>query len=79
MWAAVAVAARTPIDLVIGGALRALLLVDQSLPVGNRDLIVVRVDFTEREEAVTIAAVIDESGLQRRLNARHFRQIDIAS
>ena len=70
---------RTPIDLVIGGALRALFLVDQGLPVGDGDLIVVRVDFTKREETVTIAAVIDEGGLQRRLNARHFRQINIAS
>ncbi len=70
---------RTPIDLVIGGALRPLFLGNQGFPVGDRDLIVVGMDFAERQEAVTVAAVIDESGLQRRLNARHFRQIDIAT
>ncbi len=70
---------RAPVDLVIGGALRALFLVDQRLPVGDRDLIIVRMDFAEGEEAVAVAAVIDEGGLQRRLDARHLRQIDIAS
>ena len=70
---------RAPIDLVVGGALRAFFLFDQGLPIGDRDLIVIRVNFAEGEEAVAIAAVIDESGLQRRLDARHFRQIDIAS
>ena len=75
----VAMPARPPIDLVIGGALCALFLVDQGLPVGDRNLIVVGVDFAKRQEAVAIAAVVDESGLQRRLDARHLRQIDIAS
>ena len=79
MAAAVAMSPRTPIDLVVGGALRALFLVDQGLPVGDRDLVIVGMDFAEREETVTIAAVIDEGGLQRRLDARHLRQIDIAS
>src|SRR5271155_2431293 len=73
------VAARTAVDLVVGGARGAFFLVDQGLPVGDRDLIIVRMDFAECEEAVAIAAVVDKGGLQRRLNARHFRQIDIAS
>ena len=70
---------RTPIGFVVGVALRALFFVDQGLPVGNRDLVIVGMDFAERKEAVTVAAVIDESGLQRRLDARHLRQIDVAS
>ena len=76
-----AMPARTPIPIVLifGGALGAALFVDQGLPVGDRDLIVVRMNFAERQEAVAVAAVIDKGGLQRRLNARHFRQIDIAS
>jgi hypothetical protein len=53
--------------------------VDQRLPIGDRDLVVIRMNFAESEEAVAVAAVIDERGLQRRLNARHFRQINIAS
>ena len=67
------------VGFVVGGALRALLFVDQRLPVGDRDLIVVGMDFAEGQEAVAIAAVIDEGGLQRRLDARHLRQIDVAA
>ena len=72
-------AAGAAVGLGVGGALRALLLGDQRLPVGDRDLIVVGMDFAEGEEAVAIAAVVDEGGLQRRLDARHLGQIDIAA
>ena len=54
----------------VGGALRALFFLDQRLPVGDRDLVVVRMDFAEGEEAVAVAAVVDEGGLQRRFDAR---------
>ena len=43
--------------------------VEQRLPVGDRDLVVVRMDFREREEAVAVAAVLDEGRLKRRLDA----------
>jgi hypothetical protein len=49
------------------------------LPIGYRDLIVVGMDFTEGQEAVAIAAVVDEGGLQRRLDARDLCQIDVAA
>ena len=55
---------RTPVGLVFRGALRAALFVDERLPVGDRDLIVVGMDFAEGEEAVTVAAVIDKGRLQ---------------
>ena len=45
------------------------LLGDQRLPVGDRDLVIVGMDFAEGEEAVAIAAVVDERRLQRRLYA----------
>ena len=51
----------------------ALLLLDQRLPVGDRDLVVVRMDFREGEEAVAVAAVVDERRLERRLDAGDFR------
>ena len=35
-------------------------------------------NFVEGEEAVPVAAVVYEGRLQRRLNARHLRKIDIA-
>ena len=46
----------------------ALLGLDQRLPVGDRDLVVVGMDFREGEEAVAVAAVVDEGRLQRRLD-----------
>ena len=67
------------VGLGLGGALGALVLVDQRLPVGDRDLIVVGMDFAEGKKAVAIAAVVDEGGLQRRLDPRHLRQIDVAA
>ena len=67
------------VGLGVGGALGALVLGDQRLPVGDRDLIVVGMDFAEGEEAVAVAAVVDEGGLQRRLDARHLGQIDVAA
>jgi hypothetical protein len=51
--------------LVIGlrGARRALFFGDQRLPVGDRNLVVVRMNFAEGEKAVPVAAVVDEAGL----------------
>ena len=69
---------RAPVDFVVGCTLRALFLGNQRFAVGDRDLIIVGMDFAECQKSMAIAAVIDEGGLQRRLNARHFRQIDIA-
>ena len=65
--------------LVIGLTARFFLfLAQQRLPVGDRDLVVVGMDFREGEEAVAVAAVIDEGRLQRRLDARHLGEIDVA-
>ncbi len=50
----------------------------QRLPVGDRDLVVVGMDFRKRQESVAVAAVVDEGGLQRGLDAGDLRQIDIA-
>ena len=51
---------------------------EQALPVGNRDLVVVWVDFPECEEAVPAAAIFNEGGLQRGFNPHHFGEVDIA-
>ena len=55
---------RPPIHLVVGGALCALFFVDQRLPIGDRDLLIVRMYFAEGQEAMAIAAVVDKGGLQ---------------
>ena len=67
------------IGLDVGGALLALLLGDQRLPVGDRDLVVVGMDFAEGQEAMAVAAIIDERRLQRRFDARDLGEIDIAA
>jgi len=54
------------------------LLAEQRLAVLLGDLVIVRVDFGESEEAVTVAAIIDERRLQRRLDPSHFGEIDIS-
>ena len=54
------------------------LLLQQRLPVGDRDLVIVGMNFGEGQEAVAIAAIVDEGRLQRRLHARHLGEIDIA-
>ena len=41
----------------------ALVGLDQRLPVGDRDLIIVGMDFAEGQEAMAVAAILDEGGL----------------
>ncbi|WP_283813182.1 hypothetical protein [Bradyrhizobium ivorense] len=65
--------------LFLGLAMRALVGLDQRLTVGDRDLIVVGMNFAERQEAVAIAAIFDEGGLQRRLYARDLGEINVAA
>jgi hypothetical protein len=60
-------------------AVLAFLFVEQRLPVGDRNLVVVRVDFREGEEAVPVAAVFDERGLERGLYAGDFGEVDVAA
>jgi hypothetical protein len=52
---------------------------DQRLTVGNRNLIVIGVDFAEGQKAVAIAAILDKGGLERRLYASDFGEIDVAA
>src|SRR5258705_526740 len=72
----------------VGGAVLALFLglavgafvgLDQRLRVGDRDLVIVGMDFAEGEEAVGVAAIFDEGRLQRRFYARDLGEIDVAA
>ena len=65
--------------LFFGLAMGAFVGFDQRLPVGDRNLIIVRMDFAEGQKTVTVAAVLDEGRLQRRLYARDLGEIDIAA
>ena len=67
------------VGLCFGVAVGALFLVDQGLPVGDGDLIVIGMNFAESQEAVAIAAIIDEGGLERRLDPGYLGEIDVAA
>ena len=65
--------------LFLGLAMGAFVGLDQRLTVGNRDLVVVGMDFAEGQETVAVAAILDERRLQRRFYARDLGEIDIAA
>ncbi len=49
------------------------------LPVGQRNLVIVGVNFGKGQKSMAVAAVIHEGCLERRFDARHLCQIDIAA
>ncbi len=55
--------------LFLGGMLG--LFGQQRIAIRLRDLIIVGMDFAEGEEAVAVAAIIDERRLKRRFDAGH--------
>jgi len=63
----------------LGLAMGALVRLDQGLAIGDRNLIIVRMDFAEGEKAVTVAAILDEGCLQGWFYARDFGEVDIAA
>ena len=88
MAAAARVAVARAATVAVGGAVLALFLglamgafisLDQRLTVGDRDLVIVGMDFAEGQEAVAVAAIFDEGCLQRRLYARNLGEVDIAA
>jgi len=74
-----AAAVGTVFGLFFGFAVGAFVRLDQRLTIGDRNLIIVRMDFAEGQKAVAVAAIFDEGGLQRRLDARHLGEIDIST
>src|SRR2546425_10569954 len=65
--------------LFLGLAMGALVGLDQRLTVGNRDLVVVGMDFAEGQETVAVAGILGERRLQGRLYARDPGAIDISA
>jgi hypothetical protein len=63
----------------LGLAMGALVRLDQGLTIGDRNLIIVRMDFAEGKKAVTVAAILDEGSLQGWFYARDFGEVDIAA
>ena len=50
--------------LLLGLAMGAFVRLDQRLAIGDRNLIIIGMDFAEGQKAVTITAVFDEGRLQ---------------
>ena len=50
----------------------------QRVAIGLGNLVVIGMDFAEREEAMAIAAKVDKSRLQRRFDPCYFSEVDIA-
>ena len=50
----------------------------QRLTIGDRDLVVVGMNFAESEEAMAVSAILDECSLKGRFDARYARQIDVS-
>ena len=65
--------------LLLGLAMGALVGFDQGLAVGDRNLIIIGMDFAEGQETVTVAAIFDKGGLQRRLYARDLGEVDVST
>ena len=70
---------RALVSLGFCGGFRLRFFLLQEFAIRDRDLIIVRMDFVEGEEAVTIAAVLDKSRLERRLDPRNLCQVDVAA
>ena len=63
------------IDIFIGSVL---LFCEQRFPVGNRNLVVVGMDFAKRQKSVTISAILDKRSLQRGFDLHYLREIEIS-
>jgi len=74
-----AAAVGTIFGFFLGLAMGALIGFDQRLTIGDRDLIIVGMDFAEGQEAMAVAAIFDEGRLQRRLYARDLGEIDVST
>jgi hypothetical protein len=74
-----ATVAGTIFGFFLGLAMGAFVGLDQRLAVGNRNLIIVGMDFAEGQEAMAITAILDEGRLQRRLDPCDLGEVDIAA
>ena len=63
---------------VVAGVIRRRFLGRQRLAVGDGNLIIIGMNFAERQEAVTVSAILDERRLKRRLDAGYLSEIDIS-
>ncbi|WP_346657333.1 hypothetical protein [Bradyrhizobium monzae] len=72
-----AAAVRAVLALFLGFAMGLFFGLDQRLPVGHRDLVVVGMDFAEGQEAVAVAAIFNESGLERGFDPCDLGEVDV--
>ena len=70
-------AASFAVGLFVLLALRQGFLLKKRLSIGDRNLVIVRMDLGESEKTVAVAAIVDESGLERRLYPGDLGEVDI--
>jgi hypothetical protein len=75
--AATAVAAAFLVALVV--ALGLGFGLDQRLPVGDGDLVVIGMDFAEGQESMTVPAVFDEGGLEGGFDPGDLGEVDVTA
>ena len=74
-----AAAGGTVLGFFLGLAMGAFVGLDQRLTVGDRNLIIVGMDFAEGQEAMAVATILDEGRLQRWFYPRDLGEVDIAA
>ncbi len=67
------------LGFLFGLAMGAFVRLDQRLTIGDRYLIIIGMNFAEGQEAMAIATIFDEGGLQRRFDPRDLGEINIAA
>ena len=66
-------------NVVVGATPRfGFLFREQRHAIGNRDLIVIRMDFCKSQKPLPVASIFHKRSLQRRLDARHLGEIDVS-
>lgn len=65
------------LTLFLGFAMGLFFGLDQCLPVGDRDLVVVGMDFAEGKEAVAVAAIFNEGSLERGFDPGDLGEVNV--
>ena len=63
----------------LGLSMGSILFLEQGEAVGDRDLVIIRVDLGEGQKAMAITAVINEGRLERGLHASNLGEVNITS
>jgi hypothetical protein len=63
----------------LGLPMGSIFFLEQGEAVGDRDLVIIRVDLGEGQKSMAITTIVNEGGLERRLHARNLGEVNITS